>query len=85
MCVWYVCGCVWSGQALPAEVVRAQAPLPVGVLEGVEGVLEGLVPEEAGLPSRQARLVLEASVFGSVGGEALWKQGEREEEIYNQM
>lgn len=55
----------------PAVVVAAQTALPVGILEGVVRVLEGLVPEEAGFPTVQAGLVLEPPVVFSVGSVTL--------------
>lgn len=52
--------------------MRAQPPLPVGILDGVVRVLEGLIPVEAGSPRMEARPILEASVVLPVGSVALW-------------
>lgn len=55
----------------PAVVVAAQPALSVGIFERVVRVLEGFIPEEAGFPTMQAGLVLEAPVVLSVGSVTL--------------
>lgn len=64
----------------PAVVVAAQAALSVGVFEGVVRVLEGLIPEETGLPAVEAGLVLEAPVVLAVGRVTLCEQKKGMEE-----
>ena len=65
---------IWSRRS-PAVVVAPQTSFPVGVLERVVRVLEGLIPEETGFAPMQAGLVLEASVVLPVGGVTLWTDG----------
>lgn len=68
----------------PAVVVTSQTTLSVGIFEGVVRVLEGLVPEEAGLSTVQAGLVLESPVVLPVSGVTLWKDRNKMEEVNSQ-
>lgn len=68
----------------PAVVVTSQTTLSVGIFEGVVRVLEGLVPEQTGLSSVQAGLVLESPVVLPVSGVTLWKDRNEMEEVNSQ-
>lgn len=61
---------------LPAVVVWPQAPLSVGELDAVVGVLESLVPVEALQTIVEASLVLLAPVVLTVGRVAFWNTRE---------
>lgn len=55
----------------PAVVVLPQTALAVGVLDGVVGVLQRLVPVETWLPALQEGLILPSPIILTVGGVAL--------------
>lgn len=59
-----VCGFI-----LPAVVMLAQAPFPIGVVQGVVWVLESLVPEQTWLPALERRPVLRPPVICTIGCE----------------
>ena len=60
-----------------------QSALSIGVLESVIRVLEGLVPEEAGLPPQQARLVLPPPVVLAISSVALCTRDETRQKTSN--
>ena len=59
------------GPILPAIVMLAQAPLPVGVFQSVVGMLESLVPEQTWLPALWCRPVLRSPIICTIGCETL--------------